>query len=45
MSSNTGEAIVASKMRQESTDLVVVNGNEYALVDISPRRKRAHICW
>lgn len=41
MSTGTGEAIVATKGNVESTDLIVVPGDEYALVD---HKRRAHIC-
>lgn len=42
MDSTTGKEIVATKMKAESSDLVIVDGDEYALVDSNKRR--AHIC-
>jgi hypothetical protein len=39
----TGGEVVATKMNADSSELVVVPGDEYALIDANNRR--AHICW
>ena len=42
MSSNSGEVVV-TKMNGESSEMIVVPGDDYALIDSNKRR--AHICW
>ena len=43
MNSTMGEDIVTTKMKPEPSELVVVDGDEYTLID--PNNRRAHICW
>jgi hypothetical protein len=43
MNSATGGEVVATKMKAGSSGLMVVPGDEYALIEANNRR--AHICW